>query len=104
MTSITAMTATTATGTPVLDPAGLRRVVREQCGFDPGPLAPQTPLAQAGLVGLARLRVIWWLESTWGIEFPADLVTAVETVDDLCHYAAVKLDQAGSGPAAGGAP
>jgi acyl carrier protein len=82
-------------------PAGLRRMVREHAGFDPGVLSPATRLDDAGIVGLARLSLVAALERTYQVDLPADLVTALETVDDLRYFVAVKLDQR-SGPATAG--
>ena len=74
-------------------PTSLRTVVREVCAFDPGPLAPSARLCDLGLVGLGLLDCITAIEERYDIEFPADLLSAMETVDDLLYYTNTKLSQ-----------
>lgn len=81
-----------AAGHP-LDPAGLRGLVVEHCGFDPGALAPASRLDDVGIHGFGRLSLVAAIESVHGVEFPADLLTALETVDDLVHYTNLKAGQ-----------
>lgn len=76
-----------------LDAVGLRRVVVEHCGFDPGEFALRARLDALGLDGFSRLSLVAALEAAHGIEFPADLITALETVDDLIHYTNIKVGQ-----------
>lgn len=78
-----------------VDPDGLRKIITACCGFDPGVLGPETVLEDIGITGLARLWLISWFEASCGIDFPADLVGALETVDDLCHLVSLKLEQRG---------
>lgn len=80
-----------------IDTGALRRIVAESCGFDPGELRPESRLDEVGLLGFARLQVVSRLEAALRIELPADLVTAIDTVDDLCHFVSVKVDQRGGG-------
>jgi acyl carrier protein len=71
----------------------VREVVRATCDFDPGPLAPTDRLADVGLSGLDLLTCVAALEDRFGVEFPADLVPALETVDDLVYFTAIKQSQ-----------
>lgn len=50
-------------------------------------------LADVGVVGVDLLACIALLEDRFAIEFPADLLSAIETVDDLVYYTAVKASQ-----------
>lgn len=77
-----------------LDPAWLRGLLDEVCGFDPGPLHGHERLDEhVGLSGFERLQLLTSIEHRFGIEFPADLITAMETVDDVTYYTTVKLAQ-----------
>jgi acyl carrier protein len=76
-----------------LDPVGLRALVVEHCGFDPGDLDDDARLADVGLVGVHRLSLLTVIEDAFDVEFPADLMTALDTVDDLLHYTNLKLEQ-----------
>lgn len=78
-----------------VDGTALRRLVVERCGFDPGELAPEVRLADRGFVGFDLLHVIATVEDAYQVDFPADLITALETVDDLLHYIEVKASQRG---------
>jgi acyl carrier protein len=80
-----------------VETGGFRATVRRLCDFDPGPLDSRTPLADAGLTGFGLLQLVDGLERELGIEFPPDLLTALETVDDLAHYTRLKIDQKESG-------
>ena len=71
----------------------LRAVIREVCGFDPGELGPHDRLSSIGLEGLDLMGLIAAIEARYGIEFPADLLPAMETVDDLLYFTAVKRSQ-----------
>jgi acyl carrier protein len=75
------------------DPSTLRQQVRRHCGFDPGPLTPDHRLDDVGLSGLARLRLVTGLETTYQVELPSDLVSSLDTVDELLWFVGVKLDQ-----------
>jgi acyl carrier protein len=76
-----------------LDGGGLRALVVEHCGFDPGELGTHARLADLGLVGIHRLSLLTAVEDGFGVTFPADLLTALETVDDLVHHTNLKLEQ-----------
>ena len=78
--------------------AELRDIVRELRDVEPGPLASTDRLSDLGLTGLDLLVCIAALEDRFGVEFPADLVAAMETVDDLVHYTAIKRSQQWSQP------
>lgn len=75
------------------DLPALREHIRRHCGFDPGPLTPDARLDDLGLSGLARLRLVLGLETAYGVELPADLVSAIEIVDELAWFVGVKLGQ-----------
>ena len=75
----------------------LRDLVRRYGGFDPGPVRPDMPLSELDRGGLGRYALICALEDRFAIEFPADLIDALETVDDLLHFTAVKIDQIDGG-------
>jgi hypothetical protein len=71
----------------------LRDLVRNACGFDPGQVR-----ADSYLDDITRGRLGGWLticaiEARFGIEFPADLVSSMETVDDLLYYTEIKVSQ-----------
>lgn len=76
-----------------VDVAEVREVVLATCTIDPGPLAPTDRLADVGLSGLDLLACVAALEDRFGVEFPADLVSAMETVDDLVYFTAIKRSQ-----------
>jgi acyl carrier protein len=78
-----------------VDGPTLRRLVVERGGVDPGELAPASRLADLGFVGFDLLLLIAVVEDAYQVDFPADLVTALETVDDLLHYIQVKASQRG---------
>lgn len=83
-----------ATDGVTLDPAWLRDLLGEVCGSDPGPLQGHERLDEyVGLSGFERLQLVTSIEDRYGIEFPADLITAMETVDDVTYYTTVKLAQ-----------
>jgi acyl carrier protein len=88
---VTAVPAGTATSPP--DLPTVREQVRRNCGFDPGPLDPRARLDELGLSGVALLRLVAGLEETYGVEFPSDLVTAVDTIDELVWFLGVKISQ-----------
>lgn len=94
---MTGIPAGTATSPP--DLPALREQVRRHCGFDPGALRAEARLDEVGLAGVALLRLVAGLEETYGVEFPSDLVTAVDTVDELAWFLGVKIGQ--RSPAAG---
>lgn len=73
------------------DPTSMRAIVREACGFDPGPLAPAVRLDDVGLHGFDLCLCISFLEDRFGIEFPADLLASMETVDDLVYFTTTKI-------------
>lgn len=75
------------------DPPELREQVRRHCGFDPGPLTAEARLDDLGLAGLARLRLVAGLEASYRIDLPADLVSALDTVDELLGFVGIKIDQ-----------
>jgi hypothetical protein len=58
-----------------------------------GPLDGGTRLGDIAVTGVDRLWLVAAIEDRFGIEFPADLVTAVETVGDLIHYTNLKVEQ-----------
>jgi acyl carrier protein len=69
----------------------VRRLVVETCGYDPGPIAAATRLADAQLVGCNAVAVLAALEERYRIDhFPADLCTSLETVDDLVYFTNTK--------------
>jgi hypothetical protein len=72
-----------------VSPGELRAVVHLACGADPGPLARTERLTDVGLVGLDLLSAVTAIEDRFDITLPADLLPALETVDDLLHFAAV---------------
>lgn len=74
--------------------ASLRGLVVDCCGFDPGAIEASHRLDDIDLSGIVRLPLIARLEDAYGIRFPADLLTAIETVDDLLYYANTKVAQA----------
>lgn len=74
-------------------PAELRELVRRACDFDPGPFTRSDLLVGVGLTGVDLLACISLVESRLGIEFPADLLPALTTVDDLLYYAETKRSQ-----------
>jgi acyl carrier protein len=76
-----------------LTPELLRELVQEHCDFDPGPLEERSSLAGAGITGIHRLWVLAALEDRYRIEFPADLLSAIESVDDLTYYTRIKVEQ-----------
>jgi acyl carrier protein len=76
-----------------MDTATLSALIQEACGVRVSRLRPELKLSEIGLVGLDLLACIGLIESRYGIEFPADLLSALETVDDLVHYTAVKRSQ-----------
>lgn len=81
---------------PPIEPPDLRAIrelVRAHCGFDPGPLEAPARLDGLGLMGLALLRFVVGLETTYHVDLPADLVSAVDTVDELAWFVAVKSGQ-----------
>lgn len=57
------------------------------------PLGRGEPLSAVGLAGVDLLACVCALEARYGIEYPGDLVAALETVDDLVHYTNVKRSQ-----------
>ena len=71
----------------------LRTLVQESCAFDPGRLEGSMSLEAARIVGIDRMLLFACIEQAYRIDFPADLVAAVETVDDLLYYVTVKVDQ-----------
>lgn len=71
----------------------LRGFVVEHCGIDPGQLDPQLTLADLQLTGVHRLRLIAGLEHVHQIDFPAELLSALETVGDLIYFTNIKIDQ-----------
>lgn len=71
----------------------LRDIVRQSCGFDPGAVHPETRLDEVERGGLGRYTLICGIEERFDIDFPADLVSALETVDDLLYFTATKIDQ-----------
>lgn len=75
---------------PQVDLEWLRSAVRSIRGEDPGPLETSLALDEAGLAGLDLLVCIGLLEDAFEIDFPADLLAVLETVDDLLHFAALK--------------
>jgi acyl carrier protein len=82
------------TGGVTPGPAWLRDLLDEVCGADPGPLRGHERLDEhLGLSAFERLQLVTSIEHRYGIEFPADLITAMETVEDVTHYTAVKLAQ-----------
>lgn len=76
-----------------LTPELLRALVQEHCDFDPGVIDPRSSLAGVGIAGIHRLRLLAALEDRYRIEFPADLLSAIESVDDLTYYTRLKVDQ-----------
>ena len=77
-----------------MDVPALLRLLRTEGGPPvAGPVQPQARLVDIGLDGLDLLVCIGLIEARYGIEFPADLLPALETVDDLLHYTAVKRSQ-----------
>jgi acyl carrier protein len=88
---VTATSAGTAASPP--DLPSVRDQVRRHCGFDPGLLRAESRLDEVGLAGVALLRLVAGLEDTYGVEFPPDLVTAVDTVDELAWFLGVKIGQ-----------
>jgi len=71
----------------------LRLLTIEHCGFDPGEIAHDTRLADVRLVGLNLMTLVAVLEDLYGVDFPTDLVGALETADDLTYFTGVKVDQ-----------
>lgn len=72
---------------------GLRDLVVDCRGSDPGRCDDGTRLDDIELTDLTLLCVVATLEAQHRIEFPADLVSALETVGDLVHFTNVKIDQ-----------
>jgi acyl carrier protein len=91
------MTATDATDHPdhahPPDVTTLREQIRRHCGFDPGVISAEASLDQLRVTGLARLRLVVGLETTYQVELPADLISAIDTVDELLWFVGVKLEQ-----------
>jgi acyl carrier protein len=85
----------TATSPP--DLPTVREQVRRHCGFDPGPLDAAARLDELGLAGVALLRLVAGLEETYRVEFPSDLMTAVDTIDELVWFLGVKISQGPEG-------
>lgn len=73
----------------------LRSLVAAACGADPGALTPGTRLDDVDRDGLGRLMLVAAIESAFAIDFPADLLTALETVDDLLYFTNVKVAHRG---------
>jgi acyl carrier protein len=82
---------------PVVTPADVRALLTEIQGRDPGPIAPETSLAQLGVIGLVRLQLVAALEERFGIQFPGELIGAIETVESLAHYTTIKVSQGDDG-------
>jgi hypothetical protein len=74
-----------------VDLRSLRDITREACGFDPGPLAPATRLCDVGLAAFDLWLCVSFIEHRFGIEFPGDLLPAMETVDDLIYFTTTKM-------------
>lgn len=74
-----------------LDSFEVHEVVRQARCIATGVLASTDRLSDLGLVGLDLLACVTAVEVRFGIEFPADLVPALETIDDLVYYTATKL-------------
>ena len=68
-------------------------LVTEHCDPRTPAVEPASRLDDLGVVGLARLRLITTLEERYRVSFPADLVAAIETVEDVVYYTAVKVSQ-----------
>jgi hypothetical protein len=73
---------------------GLRRLISQVTGRDPGPLSDDTILGELLVAGPARYELIAVIENDYDIEFPADLLTVLETVGDLAAFTNVKASQA----------
>jgi acyl carrier protein len=75
---------------PSLDAPRLRELAIEHCDHDPGPLDPADRLDAVGLTGFDLLRLVAAIEDVYAVEFPADLVTTFETVEDLTYFTTTK--------------
>jgi acyl carrier protein len=71
----------------------LRRLTREHCGLDLGDFDAKASLHQMRISGFCYLQVIAAIEEQYDIEFPPDLLSAIETAGDLMHFANVKISQ-----------
>jgi len=76
----------------------LRRVVVEQCGYDPGFLEDELSLEEVDLVGANLYQLVRALETLFRIDFPTDLIASFETIGDVVYYTIVKIDQAATEP------
>jgi acyl carrier protein len=71
----------------------LRDLIQESSGSDPSTVTPDLSLTELGVGGLGLYALIVAIEQRFGIDFPADLVGSLDTVDDLLHFTAVKISQ-----------
>jgi len=75
---------------PALDAGRLRQLAIEHCDQDPGELDPADRLDAVGITGFDLLRLVAAIEDLYAVEFPTDLVTTFETVEDLTYFTTVK--------------
>jgi acyl carrier protein len=75
------------------DPAVLSKIIWDVCGLRLDQLDLNSRLSEIGLEGMDLLACVGLIETRYGIEFPHDLLPALETLDDLLHYTAVKRSQ-----------